>query len=174
MVKLSLEQVQRFVLWTAKQQSWSTSLRNLIVMATVVDQPELDVSEHPIVFFDGVCGLCDHTVKRLLKLDKRGRLRFAPLQGETAKKLLDSKDIQELKSLVFYDARGASRCSTAVVRILWTVGGIYRFAGCCLWLIPSPLRNSGYRFVSHFRYRWFGRHEACRLPQPGERERFLP
>ena len=142
-------------------------------MSAVVDQPELDVGEHPIVFFDGVCGLCNHSVKRLLKLDKRQRLRFAPLQGETARKLLDARDIQDLNSLVLYDARGASRRSTAVVRILGHVGGIYRFASCCLWLIPSPIRNAGYRFVAHYRYRWFGKHEACRLPQPGERERFL-
>lgn len=141
---------------------------------SVCNQPPLDVEDHPIVFFDGVCGLCDQTVKRLLRWDKRRRLTFAPLQGVTAKSLLNSTEIQELKSLILYDGRGCSRHSTAVVRILCHVGGWYRLAGYALWLIPSPIRNWGYRFVSAHRYQWFGRHDACRLPQPGEQERFLP
>lgn len=143
-------------------------------MSAVTERPDLNIVEHPIVFFDGVCGLCDHTVKRLLKMDRQGKLRFAPLQGETASQLLDQSDILELKSLVLYDDRGPARHSTAVTRILWHVGGIWRFVSLCLWLIPSPIRNWGYRFVSKHRYRWFGKTEACRLPQPGEAARFLP
>lgn len=142
-------------------------------MTTVAEPPKIDVSEHPIVFFDGVCGLCDQTVKRLLRLDRRQRLLFAPLQGETAQRLLQTGDIQELKSLVVYDRYGTSRYSTAVVRILWHLGGLYRVLSGCLWLIPAPIRNWGYRFVAARRYRWFGKHDACRLPAPGERERFL-
>lgn len=143
-------------------------------MTTVAERPDLNVSQHPIVFFDGVCGLCDQTVKRLLRLDTRQKLRFAPLQGETAGQLLEVADIQELKSLVVYDERGISRCSSAVVRILWHLGGLYCVLSLLLWLIPSPIRNWGYRFVAARRYKWFGKHDACRLPLPGERERFLP
>lgn len=143
-------------------------------MSAVAEPPKRIVSQHPIVFFDGVCGLCDYTVKRLLRMDTRQRLRFAPLQGETAAKLLENADIQELKSLVVFDSRGFSRCSTAVVRILWHLGGLYRVSSCLLWLVPKPIRNWGYRFVSTHRYQWFGKHDACRLPSPGERERFLP
>lgn len=143
-------------------------------MSTISERPVLNVAEHPIVFFDGVCGLCDHTVKRLLQLDTRKRLRFAPLQGETAGQLVTSVDIRELKSLVVYDQYGIARYSTAVVRILWHLGGLYRLLGYSLWLIPSPIRNWGYRFVAARRYRWFGKHEACRLPRLEERESFLP
>ncbi len=143
-------------------------------MAAVVEDPKIDVNEHPIVFFDGVCGLCDQTVKRLLRLDTNRRLMFAPLQGETAQQLLTETDIQGLKSLVVYDRAGQSRYSTAVVRILWHLGGLYRILSALLWVIPSPIRNWGYRFVAARRYQWFGKHDACRLPAPGERERFLP
>lgn len=144
-----------------------------MTMPNATQQADLDVSQHPIIFFDGVCGLCDRSVKSLLKMDHRGKLRFAPLQGETAQTLLDPLDIQELKSLVIYDERGAARESTAMVRILWHLGGIWRFISWNLWLIPRPIRNWGYRFVSSRRYQWFGKTEACRLPQPGEAERFL-
>lgn len=143
-------------------------------MSALMERTDLDLDRHPIVFFDGVCGLCDHTVKRLLKLDKSGKLRFAPLQGETAQELLPAADIQELKSLVICDRFGIARHSSAVVRILWHVGGFCRFLSYCLWLIPRPLRNWGYKFVASQRYKWFGKADACRLPQKGEAERFLP
>ena len=128
----------------------------------------------PIVFFDGVCALCDQSVQRLLTMDRKRRLKFAPLQGETASQMLPEADIRDLKTLVIRDQRGIGRYSTAVVRILWQVGGIWSVLGSCLWLIPRPVRDWGYRFVSARRYRWFGKHDACRMPKPGEREQFLP
>ena len=143
-------------------------------MSSNIPLSELDVDQHPIVFFDGVCGLCDMTVTRLLKMDRRGKLKFAPLQGETARQFLEPRDIQELKSLIYFDGRGPVRASTAVVRILWQLGGIWRFVSCNLWMIPLPLRNWGYGFVARRRYDWFGKKESCRLPQPGEMDRFLP
>lgn len=143
-------------------------------MLATAEQPDLDVTQHPVVFFDGVCGLCDRSVKSLLKMDRSGKLRFAPLQGETAQRLLDARDIQELKSLVILDGRGPARYSTAVVRILWHLGGIWKLLSWNLWLIPLPIRNWGYRFVAGRRYQWFGKTEACRLPQAGEAEKFLP
>jgi len=128
----------------------------------------------PIVFFDGTCGLCDRTVQRLLKWDRRGRLKFAPLQGETARQRLGEAAASELKTLILVDRRGESRRSSAVVRILGHVGGMARILGGLLWLIPRPLRDFGYNFVAARRYRWFGQVDACRLPKPHERERFLP
>lgn len=131
-------------------------------------------SDQPIVFFDGVCGLCDHVVQTLLRIDRHHRLKFAPLQGTTATSRLPEADRRDLKSLVICDSRGVGRYSTAVVRVLWNVGGVWSFLGTCLWLIPRPIRNWCYRFVSANRYRWFGKRESCRMPLPGEREQFLP
>lgn len=144
------------------------------MMSVTMERTALNLDQRPVVFFDGVCGLCDHAVKRLLKMDRQGKLQFAPLQGETAQQLLDPRDIQELKSLVICDRFGVARFSTAVVRILWHIGGFWRFVSYCLWLIPGPIRNWGYKFVASQRYKWFGKTEACRLPQPGEAGRFLP
>lgn len=131
-------------------------------------------NRQPVVFFDGVCALCNQAVQRLLKMDRQHRLKFAPLQGETARQCLTEADIRELKTLVVHDQAGVARYSSAVVRILWHVGGLWSFVGSCLWLIPRPIRDWGYQFVSARRYRWFGKHDACRLPLPGEREQFLP
>jgi predicted DCC family thiol-disulfide oxidoreductase YuxK len=128
----------------------------------------------PILFFDGVCGLCNRSVDFAMAHDRRQRLLFAPLQGETARTLLDPADVASLDSVVLLNARGVHRRSAAVVRVLWLLGGVWTILGMVLWVIPKPLRDLGYGFVARYRYRWFGRKESCRMPTPQERSRFLP
>lgn len=143
-------------------------------LAGTLDQPSRSVRETtPIVFYDGVCGFCNFWVDFLLQRDPQGRMLFAPLQGTTARRLLSSDDIEYLHSLILWTPQRAYRQSAAVVRILWTLGGVWRPIACLLWLIPLPLRNAGYRLVARHRYRLFGKREACRMPSPLERARFL-
>lgn len=127
-----------------------------------------------ILFFDGVCGLCDRFIDFALPRDKHHRLLFAPLQGETATEHLQPEDTELLKSVVLLDEQGLHRHSTAVVRVLRNLGGIWSIAAAILWLIPRPLRDLGYRCIAGSRYRLFGKKETCRLPSPEERTRFLP
>ena len=129
---------------------------------------------NPIVFYDGFCGVCDWSVSFCIARDPDGRIKYAPLQGETARELVESDDIQTLNSLVFHGESGQFRRSAAVVRILWTLGGFWKFLGCLLWLVPLPIRNLGYRLFAKVRYRLFGKKEACSIPTPEERARFLP
>jgi predicted DCC family thiol-disulfide oxidoreductase YuxK len=131
-------------------------------------------ADGPIVFFDGVCGLCNRTVDFLLKRDTRGVFRFAPLQGETAQRLLTAADVESLNSLVFFDGTNLYRRSAGTVRIFWRLGGLWKVPAALLWLVPLPIRNAGYRAIAAYRYRWFGKKETCRMPTPEERERFLP
>lgn len=128
---------------------------------------------HPILFFDGVCGLCNKSVDFVLMRDKRDRFRFAPLQGETAASMLGSDDVENLNTLILKTESGLYRRTSAVVRILWYLGGFWALLGALLWIIPLPLRNLGYRGVSACRYSLFGKKESCRIPTPSERERFL-
>jgi predicted DCC family thiol-disulfide oxidoreductase YuxK len=127
----------------------------------------------PIVFFDGVCGLCNSSVDFVLRHDREGQFRFSPLQGEAAARLLPVADRENLGSLILWEDGRMYRRSTAVVRILRRIGGIWSMLGGALWLIPAPLRNAGYRLVASQRYRLFGKKETCRLPSPEERSRFL-
>jgi len=137
------------------------------------ESANIPLNEQSIVFFDGVCGLCSHTVDLLLRLDGQGRLKFAPLQGETAAQLVPEKVREDLNTFVFSSHGHLHYRSGAMARILMTIGGFWRVAGALLWLIPFPLRNLGYRLVARMRYRLFGKHEACRLPTVEERKRFL-
>ena len=126
-----------------------------------------------IVFFDGVCGLCNHTVNFLMARDRHAVLRFAPLQGETSQQIVPEDVRQRLNTFVFADGGKLSYRSSALARILFRLGGVWSVAGALLWVIPWPLRDLGYRVVSKLRYRLFGKHESCRLPTPEERSRFL-
>lgn len=106
--------------------------------------------------------------------DRRGVLKFAPLQGSTATERLPEQIRQDLNTFVFASSGQLYIRSAALVRILIQLGGIWRMLGMLLWVVPRPLRDLGYRVVSRLRYRLFGKRETCRLPTPEERSRFLP
>lgn len=143
-----------------------------------LSQETRDVTAAPkaesIVYFDGVCGMCNWTVDFVLKRDRRGRFQFAPLQGETAAARLPDGDRQQLSTLVLESPQGLFRRSSAVIQILSDLGGIWRLAGSLLWIVPRPLRDWGYRMIAGNRYRLFGKKETCRLPTPEEAGRLLP
>ncbi len=134
-----------------------------------------------VVFFDGVCALCDGTVRFLLARDRRRALRFAPLQGETATaepalaEMLEHHQ-PELWSVVYLRGEGERAelltRSDAILAILGDLGGFWRLLAVAR-LVPRALRDRVYDLVGRNRYRWFGRFEACRLPRPGEAGRFL-
>jgi predicted DCC family thiol-disulfide oxidoreductase YuxK len=127
-----------------------------------------------VIFFDGVCGLCNAWIDFVIARDSQGRFRFSPLQGTTARDWLQMTPETSLDSVTLVDAAGIHRKSEAVWRILVQLGGAWRPLGWLLRLVPYPLRNWGYDFVARRRYRWFGKKETCRLPTPAERARFLP
>lgn len=130
-----------------------------------------------VIFYDGVCGLCDRFVQWMLKWDTSVVFAFAPLQGQTASAIPGFRPRNPSEStIIFYDAEHQKHYerSAAVVRILIGLGGLWRIAGVFLWLVPLPLRDLGYRWVAANRYRWFGKFEVCRLPTAQHVSRFLP
>lgn len=127
-----------------------------------------------VLYFDGVCGLCNSSVNFVLSRDRRGAIRFAPLQGETAQRRPKAND-SNLSTVVWSDSRGREFVrSAAVARVLWQLGGAWWLLGWLFWLIPLPLRDLGYRLIAANRYWLFGKKEVCRMPTPAERARFLP
>jgi predicted DCC family thiol-disulfide oxidoreductase YuxK len=142
--------------------------------AASVSPAECSRDDAPIIYFDGVCGLCNRSVDRVMAWDREQVFRFAPLQGETAAARLSPEDTRNLDSLVVQVDGKTYHRSSAVVRILWRLGGVAGLFGTLLWLIPRPLRDLGYRVVATNRYRMFGKKETCRMPTPEERARFLP
>ena len=127
-----------------------------------------------LVLYDGVCGLCDHTVQWLLDHDPQGRLCFAPLQGDTAAQIRARHPElpHDLDSVILVEQLGGQEQlwwrSAAVFRLAGHVEGPWSWARHLRW-IPRALADLGYRCVAAVRYRVFGMRDACRLPRPEER-----
>ncbi|MCD0247757.1 thiol-disulfide oxidoreductase DCC family protein [Xanthomonas melonis] len=140
-----------------------------------VDNSRTDPRTAPAtIVFDGVCLLCNGWVKFLLRHDRRGRYRYAAMQGQSGRALLQRHglDPDDPLSFLLVEGCGAWTDSDAIVRVLAGLGGPWRLAAV-LRMIPRGLRDSGYRLIARNRYRWFGRSEHCMLPTPEQRARFL-
>lgn len=122
----------------------------------------------PIIFFDGFCNFCDKTVNKILEKDITCIFLLAPLQGETATKLLPEKIRSDLNTLVVWEEGKIKTRSEAVLYIYSRLGGNYPF------LLRWVCRDWSYRLFSKSRYLIWGKRQSCRVPTVEERRRFLP
>ena len=81
-----------------------------------------------IVYFDGICGLCDWFVNFLVKIDTNNNLKFSTLQGTSGQVLLSSlkMDLKEYNTVLFKINDQVYTKSTAVFKIIESVGGFYK------------------------------------------------
>ncbi|MGH9546783.1 MAG: thiol-disulfide oxidoreductase DCC family protein [Terriglobales bacterium] len=131
---------------------------------------------YPVLLYDGVCGLCNRVVQFVLKRDPSARIRFASLQSDYAARILQPHglDSRDLNTIYFIDQSGKVLArSSAVISILRELGGRWRALAVALSIFPKPLRDWGYGVVARHRYRVFGRHETCVLPEQKYQSRFL-
>lgn len=129
----------------------------------------------PIVLYDGTCGLCHKSVKWILRHEGDQEIRFAPLQGPTAAELrAKHPEIPENVDTVVLVEDGKARLrSKAFFYISRHLRSPWRFMYKLRWL-PAIVLDLGYRFIAAIRYRVWGRVDACELPSPEQRARFLP
>lgn len=138
-----------------------------------------DQSPNPIVLYDGVCGLCNRLNQFLLKRDKHDRLRFASLQSSFAESLTlrhgaNPKDLDTVYAVVDHGqpTEHLLSRSDAIIYVLTQLGGIWKGIGLAR-ILPKALRNVFYEIVAKNRYRVFGKHDSCMLPDPKHKEKFL-
>ena len=133
----------------------------------------------PVLLYDGLCGFCDRAVRGVLRLDRHRTFLFAPLDGAFARGVLSRHpELLGVDSLVLVEPTedGAGEHawvrSEAFVRVARHLGGVWRLV-TVLALIPRPVRDWAYDAFARRRYRVFGRFEACPVPPPEVRSRFL-
>jgi predicted DCC family thiol-disulfide oxidoreductase YuxK len=126
-----------------------------------------------IVFYDGVCGLCNAFVQFSIKRDYYDKLYFSPLQGQMASSNLPATDLLDLNSVVFLDGKETFRKSTAVLKVMENLSTRWRILSLILMLFPRSIRDLGYDLVANYRYKIWGKSAACLLPSPEQRRRFL-
>jgi predicted DCC family thiol-disulfide oxidoreductase YuxK len=128
----------------------------------------------PIVLFDGYCGLCNGWVDLVMRVDRRGDIRFLPLQTKAGAALLSLAGLEPTYTesiLLVYRGRAYTH-SSAILYTLVLTGSVWALTAP-LFAIPVVVRDAVYRAVASRRYRWFGRSDTCRIPTTSERKRFL-
>ncbi|MBS0627937.1 MAG: DUF393 domain-containing protein [Verrucomicrobia bacterium] len=124
-----------------------------------------------IVFFDGVCGLCNHFVNFLLRYDKKRKLVFSPLQGKTIQKTKAAPLANE-QTIVFLKGDLLFVKSKAAIETIAALGGVFKLTKILL-IIPRFIRDFVYSQIAKRRYRWFGKIDGCRVPKFEEKPYFL-
>jgi predicted DCC family thiol-disulfide oxidoreductase YuxK len=132
-----------------------------------------------LILYDGVCGLCNRSVRFVLKHDRGGIFRFASLQSAAAREILARHGLTPDALDTFYvvadfglaGERVLSR-SAAAIYTAETLGGVWK-AATLLRLLPRRVRDWAYDMVARHRYQVFGKYDACPLPEARYRKRFI-
>ena len=127
-----------------------------------------------VMLFDGVCHLCDGVVRTVLRLDRRGVIRFTAIQSPAGRRLAIAHglDPDSPESFLFLDHGQPLRKTQAVAALLRRLPAPWRQLA---WIdrLPRGLTDRVYDWVAANRYRIFGKDDQCRIPTPAQRARFL-
>ncbi|KAA5543943.1 thiol-disulfide oxidoreductase DCC family protein [Adhaeribacter rhizoryzae] len=131
-------------------------------------------SKSAVILFDGVCNLCNGFVQFVISHDPAGRFKFAALQSETGRQLLQKfqPGVYNLDTVILIENNKLYHRSTAALRILRHLSGAWPLLYLAI-ILPVFFRDWGYNFVARNRYRWLGQRESCLMPTPGLKARFL-
>ena len=127
-----------------------------------------------IVLFDGVCNLCSKSVQFILKRDKKNQFLFGSLQGKTGQDYLKKFNLpaNTFNSFMLVEDDTLYARSAAALRMLKHLGGgwslLYAFI-----IVPQFIRDAIYNLVAKNRYKWFGKKDACWIPTPALKAKFL-
>lgn len=132
-------------------------------------------AEFPIVLFDGVCNLCESTVRFVIRRDKNARFRFASLQSAAARHLMSDHQYVDdgLQSVLLIAENKLYRKSQAGLQIVKRLDGAWPLLYyLCFW-IPRFVADPIYDFIGNRRYQWFGTKAECWIPDDELRHRFV-
>jgi predicted DCC family thiol-disulfide oxidoreductase YuxK len=132
------------------------------------------LKENQVILFDGVCNFCNSTINFVIKHDKKGLFKFAPLQSATGNELLKRFHLSttDFDSFVLIEGDKFYTKSTAALRVLKHLSFPHPLAAAFI-IVPAFIRNAVYDFISRNRYKWFGKREVCMVPTKEVRGRFL-
>ena len=125
--------------------------------------------------FDGVCNFCSGSVQMALRLDRRGVLRFTPLQSPFGRQIAAryGLDLDNPDSFLFFDRGRPLEASDAVLALFRRLGAPWSWLVAPLGLVPRPWRDAVYLALARNRYRLMGKRATCMVPTPEQRARFI-
>ena len=128
-----------------------------------------------VILFDGVCNLCNRSVRFVEKRDHKDRFRFASLQSDVGRSLTEERgiDTEKMDSIILIDPGVAYYVkSDAALEIARHLRGWSWLPLLFSW-VPGSIRNPLYDFIARNRYRWFGKKDECMIPSPETAKKFL-
>jgi predicted DCC family thiol-disulfide oxidoreductase YuxK len=127
-----------------------------------------------IILFDGICNFCNSSVNFIIDRDGNDNFRFASIQSDEGNTLIKNLGVDILKndSIILIEGGKYYLHSSAALRITKKLSGFWKL-GYIFVIIPPFIRDFFYKIIAKNRYKWFGRKEACRIPAPEERAKFL-
>lgn len=128
-----------------------------------------------IILFDGECNLCDWSVHILLKNDPYDVFRFASLQSDIGKEIQDqySIDSSKMDSVILIDSYTKYKSKTAAIfSMTRSMGGLWQLF-IIFWIVPKPIRDTVYTYITKRRYQWFGKKNTCMVMSDDIRHKFL-
>jgi predicted DCC family thiol-disulfide oxidoreductase YuxK len=128
-----------------------------------------------IIIFDGICNLCNNSVLKVIKYDKKDSFVFVALQSKNGQDIINylKIDSSKIDSIVLYEPGIAYDIkSTAVLKIMKDFGGFW-FLTQIFEILPITIRDFFYDYIAKNRYKWFGKEESCMIPTPELKAKFL-
>ena len=131
--------------------------------------------EFPLILFDGECALCSGVVQLVLDNDRSGEIRFASLQSPLGKSYLEKfgLPVDDFSSYLVVEGNTYANKYQAVQRMVYHMGGGWRWLSYISHIIPRFLGDIGYTYGFRWRYAMFGHADSCRLLDPEQKHRFL-
>ena len=131
-------------------------------------------AQSPVLLFDGVCNLCSNSVQFVLNRNGKENVNFASLQSKFGVQTLKKAKLPTnyTSSLVLLENDKVYVKSDAALKLVKHLNGLWKI-GSVLLIIPKFIRNPVYDWIAKNRYRWFGKKEACWIPEPKWKKRFL-
>ena len=127
-----------------------------------------------IVFYDGVCGLCNRSVQSIIKRDKKEIFRFATLDSELARLTLINLQgkLRSIDSIVLYAENKTFIYSDAIMEIISLLGYPYKLL-LVFKIVPKSFRDWLYKWIARNRYKIWGEYDSCPIPTENQRKLFL-
>ncbi len=139
-------------------------------------KPEMELPrDKKIILFDGVCNLCNSTVQFLIKHDKKDVFRFVALQSDLGQQIMAyiGIDTSKVDSIIVYEpGKAYFYKAEAALEIASAIGGVYSLLAV-FKVVPKSISNAVYDYIARNRYKWYGKKEACMLPTPEIKAKFL-
>ncbi|SFG73270.1 Predicted thiol-disulfide oxidoreductase YuxK, DCC family [Pedobacter insulae] len=132
------------------------------------------MNEKTVIFFDGLCNLCNGAVQFTIQRDHRNLFHFASLQSDYAKLKLSpfNIDVEDGSSFVLLENGKVYERSTAALKVAKKLSGFWPLLYGFI-IIPRFIRDFIYNFIAKNRYKWFGKKESCWVPTPALKDKFL-